>query len=70
MAGHEALKYRLHRLLAQDAELRELVEREAIGTSALPRSGLELSWREGRRSLAAEWLSLYREVEDERTRAS
>jgi len=64
----EEFRYRLHRLLSGDQELKRIIESEAIGTTAKPASDLDLAWREGRRSLAAEWLSLYREVEDERTR--
>lgn len=62
------MKYRVHRLLSVEPELRALLEDEAVGTFARPQSELELAWREGRRSLAAEWMSLYREVENERTR--
>jgi hypothetical protein len=61
-------KYLVHRLLAADDRVRAMIEREAIGTIAPPRTELELAWREGRRSIAAELMSLFHEVEDERTR--
>jgi hypothetical protein len=61
-------KYALHRLLSAEPELKREVELAAIGLPSVPRDGVELAWRDGRRSLAAEWLMLYREVEDERTR--
>jgi len=64
----EGFRYKLHRLLQADEALLSQVRAEAIGTTAMPRSDLELAWREGRRSLAAEWMSVYNEVEDERTR--
>jgi hypothetical protein len=61
-------KYALHRLLSQEPELLRAVEREAVGIPRRPENAVELAWRDGRRSLAAEWLDVYREVEDERTR--
>lgn len=64
----EGARYRLHRLLQADPDLLAQIRAEAVGTIAMPRSDLELAWREGRRSLAAEWMSVYNEVEDERTR--
>ena len=61
-------KYALHRLLTAEPALLRMIEREAVGVPRRPENAVELAWRDGRRSLAAEWLDLYREVEDERTR--
>lgn len=58
-------KHRLHRLLTEAPELKRQIELEAIGSLSVPKDAVELAWREGRRSMAAEWLSIYREVEDE-----
>ena len=62
-------KYRLHRLLSEMPELRRQIELETIGSLGVPKDAVELAWREGRRSMAAEWLSIYREVEDEYERS-
>lgn len=66
--AEQQFKYRLHRLLAAEPELLRMVESEALGLTSRPTDALDLAYREGRRHLAAEWLSLYREVENERTR--
>jgi hypothetical protein len=58
-------KYALHRLLTEQPAVRRYIELEAIGSLSVPKDAVELAWREGRRSIAAEWLSIYREVEDE-----
>lgn len=59
-------KHRLHRLLAAEPELRASLRSDAEAVTYPPTDAVTLAWREGRRSIAAEWLSLYREVEDER----
>ena len=58
-------KYQLHRLLTEQPEIRRYLELEAIGSLSVPKDAVELAWREGRRSIAAEWMSIYREVQDE-----
>jgi hypothetical protein len=57
----------LHKLLTAEPDLRKQIEAEAIGFCSRPTTNLELAWREGRRSLAVEWYSMYQEVENERT---
>lgn len=66
MASETPLKYRIHKLLKQQPELHSMLERDAVGMPREPDDALKLAFREGVRWRAAYWLSLYREVEDER----
>jgi hypothetical protein len=58
------LRHRIHTLLC-DEELRLYLEGEAMASTSPPKDGIELAWRDGRRAMAAELISIYREVEDE-----
>ena len=58
-------KYRLHRLLSDAPDLLRDLRAETVGSLSEPKDAVSLAWREGRRSLAAEWISIYDEVEHE-----
>lgn len=62
-------KYRLHSLLSQAPDLLRDLRAETVGSLSEPRDAVSLAWREGRRTLAAEWISIYDEVEDEQRNA-
>jgi len=66
VADKRPLKYRIHAILAADPDLLWTLEQQAIGYPREPTDALKLAFGEGKRVLAAEWLSMYREVEHER----
>lgn len=72
MADDESLplKYRIHRVFAQEPEMLKQLERDAVGMPKEPDDALKLAFREGVRWRAAYWLSLYREVENERAEST
>jgi hypothetical protein len=62
-------KYRLHSLLTQEPDLLASLRAEAMAVTYPPCDAVELAWREGYRAKAAEWMSIYDEVENEQRTA-
>jgi hypothetical protein len=62
-------KHRLHSLLRQEPELLASLRAEAVAVTYPPTDAVELAWREGYRAKAAEWMSIYDEVENEQRNA-